>query len=216
MHAGVRSATELLQQEVGQAGRISLPVHDDARRAAVAVGDADGRRESAGGGAAGAAVAGVSGIFDRRAAHVDAGANQETVAVTAVNTGGKTITATFTLAHAAGAPIMVLGGFANGVVPLVARVYERIDAERAEAVRRHQRRRQHGVRRVHRATRPAGICTATSWRSMRRPKRRRRAARSFWETFSPIPTAPAASRTSRIRLPVVGAATRTCWTSPSR
>src|SRR5438093_13100398 len=25
MHAGVRSATELLQQEVGQAGRISLP-----------------------------------------------------------------------------------------------------------------------------------------------------------------------------------------------
>ena len=38
MFAGVRNATALLQQEVGQAGRVSLPAPVDARRAAAAAG----------------------------------------------------------------------------------------------------------------------------------------------------------------------------------
>ncbi len=33
MHSGIRGATELLQQEVGQAGRVTLPGHGDAGEA---------------------------------------------------------------------------------------------------------------------------------------------------------------------------------------
>jgi prepilin-type N-terminal cleavage/methylation domain-containing protein len=117
MHSGLRSATELLQQEVGQAGRISLPytttlsglvIADPVNAQTVGVNQVIN----------GATVASVSGIFVFEQLTIDAGSNQETVTVTAVSTAGKTITGIFTIAHAAGAPIMVLGGFASGVVPL--------------------------------------------------------------------------------------------------
>jgi prepilin-type N-terminal cleavage/methylation domain-containing protein len=117
MHAGVRSATELLQQEVGQAGRIALP-YNTTLAAAVAVGTQTVGLNQQVAALPAAAVAGVSGIFVGEQLTIDAGANQETVALTAVSTAGKTITGAFTVAHAAGAPIMVLGGFANGVIPL--------------------------------------------------------------------------------------------------
>ena len=117
MHSGVRSATELLQQEIGQAGRISLPytttlngavIADTGTVQTIAVSQVIG----------GAAAASVSGIFVGEQLTIDAGASQETVKLTAVSTGGKTISGIFTASHAAGAPIMVLGGFASGVVPL--------------------------------------------------------------------------------------------------
>lgn len=104
MHGGVRSATELLQQEVGQAGRIALP-------AAVTLTSAV---------ATGAQTVGVSstaGMFQGEQLAIDAGANQESVALTVVDTANNTITATFTIAHNAGAPVRVLGGFATGIVP---------------------------------------------------------------------------------------------------
>ena len=111
MHGGVRSATELLQQEGGQAGRIALP---GAATLAAAVGvgvqavgvNIDG-------------VASVSGLFVGEQLIVDAGANQETVTVTALDTAAKQMTATFanTGGHGAGAPIAVSGGFASGIVP---------------------------------------------------------------------------------------------------
>ena len=106
MHSGVRSATELLQQEVGQAGRITLP-------AAVTL---------AGGAAAGVstvALSSVSGMFVGERLTVGAGALEETVTVTAMP-GANTITATFTSAHAAGAPVRALGGFSEGIVPTTA------------------------------------------------------------------------------------------------
>jgi prepilin-type N-terminal cleavage/methylation domain-containing protein len=104
MHGGVRSATELLQQEVGQAGRVALP----------------GVVTLTGNAAIGAQTVGVSsaaGIFQGEVLTIDAGPLQESVTVTAVNNGGNTITATFTLAHAAGASVSVLGGFGSGIVP---------------------------------------------------------------------------------------------------
>ena len=106
MHAGVRSATELLQQEVGQAGLISLPA-PVALTTAVPV-------------AAGAATVNVSsaaGMFVGEQLTVDAGSNQESVVLTAVNTVTNQISAFFSIPHAIGSPVRVLGGFANGIVP---------------------------------------------------------------------------------------------------
>ena len=117
MHSGVRSATELLQQEVGQAGRISLPylttlgdavIADPAAAQTVGVNQVINT----------ATVASVSGTFVGEQLTIGAGPSQETVTVTSVSTDAKTISGVFTIAHAAGTPVMVLGAFASGLVPL--------------------------------------------------------------------------------------------------
>ena len=108
MHAGVRSATELLQQEIGQAGRVSLPQLSTPIQltAAVAVGPSQSATVTTGAGA---------GIFQNEYLVVDAGSNQETVQVASIS--GDTFTATFGIAHASGAPVTVQGGFGTGIVP---------------------------------------------------------------------------------------------------
>lgn len=105
MHTAIRSATSLLQQEVGQAGRVALP---GAVKLTTAI---------AGAGAATASVNSAAGIFPNEQLVVDAGPNEETVTVTGVS--GNTFTAVFTntAGHAADAPVSVRGGFASGVVP---------------------------------------------------------------------------------------------------
>jgi prepilin-type N-terminal cleavage/methylation domain-containing protein len=108
MHAGVRNATELLQQEVGQAGRISLP-GVVTTTAAVAIGAAAVTLAST---AAGAAT---SGMFVGELLAVDLGDSKEVVTVTAIN--GDQITATFANTHIAGVRVQPTGGFASGVVP---------------------------------------------------------------------------------------------------
>jgi prepilin-type N-terminal cleavage/methylation domain-containing protein len=108
MHAGVRNATELLQQEVGQAGRIALP-GTVTTTAAVAAGVATVTLAST---AAGAAT---SGIFVGERLAIDLGDLREVVTVTAI--AGDQITAEFTNAHAAGVRVSPTGGFASGVVP---------------------------------------------------------------------------------------------------
>lgn len=105
MHASVRSATELMQQEIGQAGRIGLP-------GSVTLGTA----VSAGGSATvsvGATAA--AQMFVGEYLVVDTGSNQETVTLTAVGTN--TFTAIFNNAHLATAPVIALGAFGTGVVP---------------------------------------------------------------------------------------------------
>jgi prepilin-type N-terminal cleavage/methylation domain-containing protein len=124
MHSGVRSATELLQQEVGQAGRISLP-YTTTLAAAVPSGTQTVGVKQQVAALPAAAVASVKGIFVGEQLTIDAGEDalgnelQETVTVTALDTAGNTITAVFALNHpTAPIPVMVLGGFANGIVPL--------------------------------------------------------------------------------------------------
>ncbi len=107
MHSGVRSATELLQQEVGQAGRVALPAPVTLDGSVVP-------------GAATVAVTSVDGMFVGEQLTVGAGATEETVTVTALDEGGATISATFIWAHADGEPVVVRGGFAGGVVPTTA------------------------------------------------------------------------------------------------
>ena len=120
MHAGVRSATELLQQEIGQAGKVSLPSDNCGALpcAKLSSGVATGaqtvgitQRIN------GANVSSVAGIFAGEYLSIDGGSNKETVTVTAVDTGSNQITATFAKAHAADAAVNVYGGFATGIVP---------------------------------------------------------------------------------------------------
>jgi prepilin-type N-terminal cleavage/methylation domain-containing protein len=104
MHSGIRGMTELLEQEIGQAGSVPLPA-GDAFTGAVAIG------------AGTVGLTSVTNIFVGEQLTIDAGPNAETVTVTAVNIIAKTISATFTLAHGVGAAVNVYGGFATGIVP---------------------------------------------------------------------------------------------------
>src|SRR5439155_14154028 len=84
MHAGVRSATELLQQEVGQAGRISLPA-PITLTAAVIEDDTT------------ATLSSVNGLFVNELVTIEGSdplvnMKPETVLITAINTAAKTIT----------------------------------------------------------------------------------------------------------------------------
>jgi len=115
MHSGVRGVTELLQQEVGQAGFVSTP------NATITLGTAVG-----GPGVATVSLSSVAGMFVGEKLVIDSGCSdalipctilQETVAITAINTGANQITATFTAPHAAGVPVSVQGGFSSGIVP---------------------------------------------------------------------------------------------------
>jgi Tfp pilus assembly protein PilW len=104
MHSAVRGATELLQQEVGQAGLVALP----------------GTVTLSTGVGAGGQTVGVSataGLFAGEQLTIDAGAKQETVTLTAVDTDAGQITATFAGSHDAGAAFTAVGGFASGIVP---------------------------------------------------------------------------------------------------
>jgi prepilin-type N-terminal cleavage/methylation domain-containing protein len=103
MHSGVRGATELLQQEVGQAGRIALP-NAVTLSAAVAVGPNTVNVSSS------------AGMFVGEQLVVGGGAVRETVTLT-VAASPASMTATFAYAHATGEAVQVLGGFPAGIVP---------------------------------------------------------------------------------------------------
>jgi prepilin-type N-terminal cleavage/methylation domain-containing protein len=100
MHASVRNVTALLQQEIGQAGRITLPA------GVTIAGTIDSSNYTA---------SSTLGMFVGEQLVIDTGNSEETVQVTAIN--NNTITGSFFNPHNAGAPISVYGGFAQGVVP---------------------------------------------------------------------------------------------------
>jgi prepilin-type N-terminal cleavage/methylation domain-containing protein len=110
MHSGIRGATEVLQQEVGQAGRIALP-------ASVTLSAA-----SSAGSTATLTVTSSTGMFQNERLTVGTGANQETVIINSINsatsiTVGPNTGSTSVLAHNSGDPVQVLGGFSAGIVP---------------------------------------------------------------------------------------------------
>jgi hypothetical protein len=109
MHANVRSATELLQQEIGQAGRVALGAGPTTLTSAVtAIGTAS------------PTVASAAGMFVGEQLVIDAGANEETVTLTAVTASPASITAVFVNTHSSGAAVWVEGAFASGIVPTTA------------------------------------------------------------------------------------------------
>lgn len=115
MHTSVRSATELMEQEIGQAGHITLGSPNGGITLGTAVG----------GGSSSftlnyPANTPVPNIYQGEVLTVDAvnglGTSvQEPVTLTAGN--ANTGTAVFTNSHPAGVPVMALGAFATGVVP---------------------------------------------------------------------------------------------------
>lgn len=121
MHAGVRNATQLLQQEIGQAGRITLPSYRY-RMTSNWVGDPDPNvvqtvtlsvKD-----AANADVTGLPGMFIGEKLVIDNGEYEETVIVTGMTPSAHQISAKFVKAHpAANAMVGVTGGFQAGVVP---------------------------------------------------------------------------------------------------
>ena len=126
MHASVRSATELLQQEIGQAGRVALPTLQVTLTSPVTIP-----------GTATPTVSSAAGMFVGEELVVDTGAGygttgltgsaQETVKVTAVNTAANSFTAVFDLPHLIGTPVTVKGGFGTGIVPESAPPYNMTD-----------------------------------------------------------------------------------------
>ena len=102
MHGSVRGATELLQQEIGQAGRIALP-GPVTLAGAVALGPATVPLSSS------------AGLFVGAQIVVGTGPAVETVQITAL--AAPSITAIFKFDHNAGDPVQIRGGFASGIVP---------------------------------------------------------------------------------------------------
>jgi type II secretory pathway pseudopilin PulG len=111
MHAGVRSATELLQQEVGQAGRVAPLTSGLTLVGAVGTGPQTVNVTSPAG------TDPTAGMFPTELVTVGYDTTQETVALTAIDTANKTITANFVNAHAAAVPVTAAGGFSSGILP---------------------------------------------------------------------------------------------------
>jgi len=118
MHGSVRSATELIQQEIGQSGRLPPFTTPVTLGAAVAPGTL-----------VVASVNSVAGMFVNEKLVVDAGQmgaglppiyqNPETVTVTLIDAVSTppTFTAAFNFSHNAGAPVVVAGAFPSGIIP---------------------------------------------------------------------------------------------------
>ena len=106
MYSGVRSATALLQQEVGQAGRVSLP-GPVTLAGATGIGNFTvnvGPNET-------------DGMFVGERLIVGTGASEETIQLTGVDFVADTITANFAVAHIAGERVTTTGAFSAGVIP---------------------------------------------------------------------------------------------------
>jgi prepilin-type N-terminal cleavage/methylation domain-containing protein len=108
MHSGVRGATELMQQEVGQAGRITLPGTVTLASAVTGVSPCVTPVT--------VSVSSTSGMFPTENLTLLDGDYQESVTVTAVPSATQ-MTACFTQSHNSGVVLTPLGGFATGVIP---------------------------------------------------------------------------------------------------
>ncbi len=105
MHGGIRNATALLQQEVGQAGRLAFPA-PVTTTGTVAIGTAWVT-----------VTPSVTNIFTGARLAIDSGPNEEIITVTGVNTGTNQIQAAFLNPHPANVVVRPAGGFASGVIP---------------------------------------------------------------------------------------------------
>ena len=119
MHSGVRGATELLQQEVGQAGRIAIPGSVTIASLPVTTVPANPTACTP----AATVLSSVTGLWFDGASNTSVtitfldGDNTESVKLTNLVKATKTISACFWHNHAVAAPVAVMGVFANGIIP---------------------------------------------------------------------------------------------------
>ena len=116
MHRNVRSATELLQQEVGQAGLISLPGTVILSAAATASSSTETVAVSSSTGM-------YAGMYLDVLPDTAASANYETIQLTAVSSATSITAAGFTFAHISGAQVIVSGSLGTGIIPPAALNY---------------------------------------------------------------------------------------------
>jgi prepilin-type N-terminal cleavage/methylation domain-containing protein len=119
MHNGVRNATELLTQEIGQAGRISLP--GKVTLAATALKGTNLLTVAST--ASSDTVPATSGMFLNEILLLGSDGTQEPVVVSAIAGNVVTLVDTLSKDHAAASPVEVAGGFAEGVIPPLAGGY---------------------------------------------------------------------------------------------
>jgi type II secretory pathway pseudopilin PulG len=106
MHAGIRNATALLQQEVGQAGRVALPAPVTLTNAVTGVGSQWAQVNS------------VASMFVGERLVIVRGDKEDIVAVTAIDTANNRFQAGFpSPPYDAGSRVMPTGGIPEGVVP---------------------------------------------------------------------------------------------------
>jgi len=110
VHASVRNATELMEQEIGQAGRLPEVSGLTITFAAALVANPLGTTATP-------TISSITGLFVGEQITVDPNSTaEETVTISAI--AGSTITAKFYNAHGTAAiPVVILGGFASGIVP---------------------------------------------------------------------------------------------------
>jgi len=108
MHMGVRATLELMAQEVNQAGLLPF---GPPRQLSAAVSACPSPCSSP----PPVQISSVNSIFVNEMLTIDTGSNQEDVKVTAVNTATSQITAVFTKAHPANAPVNAFGLFRQGI-----------------------------------------------------------------------------------------------------
>jgi prepilin-type N-terminal cleavage/methylation domain-containing protein len=137
VHSGVRGATELMQQEVGQAGRVATPVTIQTTQQIFGAGTGNCDPKFPGltpgpppGTAPAIAVTSVLGLWATNGAVPSSyvlvttmdGPNRETTPVWKVDNtvSPPTITACFDNNHAIGTTLMALGSYGNGIVPPIA------------------------------------------------------------------------------------------------
>jgi hypothetical protein len=116
MHSSVRDATELLQQEIGQAGKIAVPTAANGGPTKMTTPIIAAQIVNIDIGYTGAvALDGMAGVYNNMLLVIDTGDQEETVAVTSPTSTG--FTGTFFLTHAAPVPVRVAGAYASGIVP---------------------------------------------------------------------------------------------------
>jgi len=116
MHRNVRSATELLQQEVGQAGLISLPGTVTLSAAATASSSTETVTVNSSTGM-------YPGMYLDVLPDTAASGNYETIQLTAVPSATSITAASFTFAHISGAQVIVSGSLGTGIIPPAALNY---------------------------------------------------------------------------------------------
>lgn len=104
MHNGVRNATELLTQEVGQAGRVALPAPVSLMGTVAVAATTLG-------------VTSTAGMFVGERLMIGTDNSQETVTVTAIPSATTVDVTPLDFLHPAGTPVTAPGGFSAGVVP---------------------------------------------------------------------------------------------------
>jgi len=116
MHSSVRSATELLQQEIGQAGKIALPTAANGGPTKMITAITAAQIVNTDTGYTGAVVLdGVTGVYNGMLLTIDTGDQEETVAITNLTSTG--FTGAFFQTHLANAPVRLAGAYASGIVP---------------------------------------------------------------------------------------------------